>query len=129
MRQMVLEISHFKVRNSARWTSPFCRFLASLSLKYDVTDAILQDIEKMKVQYPMSLLFGLFEILQAVRSEETFRLILNFAAIATRTRIISLCSKKKDYCFLTIRRVYHLFSSKLDTTCSSNQTVFFLITF
>ena len=30
----------------ARWTSPFCRFLASFSLKYDITDAILQDIEK-----------------------------------------------------------------------------------
>ena len=53
----------------AIWTSPFCRFLASFSLKYDVTDAMLQDIGKMKVQYLMSLLFDLFEILQAVRSE------------------------------------------------------------
>ena len=49
--------------------SPFCRFLASFSLEYDVTDTIPQDIEKMKVQYLMSLLFDLFEILQAVRSE------------------------------------------------------------
>ena len=54
--------------------SPFCRFLASFSLKYDVTDAMLQDIGKMKVQYLMSLLFDLFEILQAVRSEQ-----MNFA--------------------------------------------------
>ena len=54
----------------AKWTSPFCRFSASFSLKYDVTDAILQDIEKMKVQYLISLLFDLFEILQAVRSEQ-----------------------------------------------------------
>ena len=52
-------------------TSPFCRFLASIPLKYDVTDAMLQDIEKMKVQYLMSLLFDLFEILRAVRSEQT----------------------------------------------------------
>ena len=52
------------------WTSPFCRFLASFSLKYDVTDAMLQDIEKMKVQYLMSLLFDLFDILQAVRSKQ-----------------------------------------------------------
>ena len=37
----------------------------------DVTDAILQDIEKMKVQYLMSLLFDLFEILEAVRSDQT----------------------------------------------------------
>ena len=59
---------------SAIWTSPFCRFLASFSLKYDVTDAMLQDIGKMKVQYLMSFLFDLFEILQAVRSEQ-----MNFA--------------------------------------------------
>ena len=50
--------------------SPFCRFLASFSLKHDVTDAMLQQIEKMKVQYLLSLLFDLFEILQAVRSEQ-----------------------------------------------------------
>ena len=56
------------------WASPFCRFLASFSLKYDVTDAMLQDIGKMKVQYLMRLLFDLFEILQAVRSEQ-----MNFA--------------------------------------------------
>ena len=51
--------------------SPFCRFLASIPLKYDVTDAMLQDIEKINVQYLMSLLFDLSEILQAVRSEQT----------------------------------------------------------
>ena len=32
----------------AIWTSPFCRFLASIPLKYDVTDAMLQDIKKWK---------------------------------------------------------------------------------
>ena len=35
---------------------------------------MLQDIEKMNVQYLMSLLFDLFEILQAVRREQ-----VNFA--------------------------------------------------
>ena len=73
MRQMVLEISHFRV--TQEFEQDGCRhfvdFLASLSLKYDVRDAILQDIEKMKVKYLMSLLFDLFEILQAVRSEQT----------------------------------------------------------
>ena len=54
--------------------SPFCRLVASFSLKYDVTDAMLQDIEKIKVQYLMSLSFDLFETLQAVRSEQ-----MNFA--------------------------------------------------
>ena len=45
----------------AKWTSPFCRFSASFSIKYDVTDAILQDNEKMKVQYLRSVPFDLFE--------------------------------------------------------------------
>ena len=52
----------------AGWISPFCRFLASFSIKYDVTDTILKDSEKMKVQYLRSLLFDLFETLQAVRA-------------------------------------------------------------
>ena len=74
MRPMVLEIFHFKVRNLSNMDVDFSRFLASFSLKYDVTDAMLQDIGKMKVQYLMSLLFDLFEILQAVRGEQ-----MNFA--------------------------------------------------
>ena len=52
----------------ARWTSPFCRFPASFSNKDDVTDAILQDNDKMKVQYRRSPLFQLFETLQAIRT-------------------------------------------------------------
>ena len=47
--------------------SLFCWFSASFSLKYDVTDAILQDNEKMKVKYLKSFLFHLFETLQAIR--------------------------------------------------------------
>ena len=45
-----------------------CRFSAPFSLKYDVTDAILQDNEQMKAQYLRSLLFDLFETLQIVRT-------------------------------------------------------------
>ena len=66
MRQMVLEIFHFKVRNLSNMASPFCRFSVSIPLKYHVTDAMLQNIEKIKVQYLMNLLFDLFEILQVV---------------------------------------------------------------
>ena len=40
--------SNSKSGTWARWTSPFCRFSPSFSLKYDVTDAILQDNEKWK---------------------------------------------------------------------------------
>ena len=63
MRQMVLEIFHFKVRNLSNMDVAILKFLASFSIKYDVTDPMLQDIEKMKVQYLISLLFDLFEIL------------------------------------------------------------------
>ena len=58
--------------------SPICRFLASFSLKYDVTDAILQDIVKMRVQYLRSLLFDSFEILQTVRIKQRNLLDLKF---------------------------------------------------
>ena len=47
-----------------RWTSPFCRFSAPFPRKYDLTDAMLECNEKMKVQNLRSLLFDLFEILQ-----------------------------------------------------------------
>ena len=67
-------LSRYRILKSgiwARWTTPFCRFLASFSL-YDVTDAILQDSEKTKVQYLRNFLFDLFEILQAVRTWKKF---------------------------------------------------------
>ena len=70
--QCVKWFSRYPISKSgiwARWTSPFCRFLATFSIKYDVTDALLRDIEKMKVRYLRSLLFDLFEILQAVWNE------------------------------------------------------------
>ena len=60
---------HYPSAISARWTSPFSKFLAPFSLKYDGTDA-MQDIEKMKLQYLRSLLFDLFEIFQAARSKQ-----------------------------------------------------------
>ena len=57
MRQMVLEISHSKVSNLTKMNVAILYILASFSAKYDVTEAIPQDIEKMKVQYLRSLLF------------------------------------------------------------------------
>ena len=48
MSRLVLEIFHLKSGILARWTSPFCRFSASILLKYDVTDAMLQNNEKWK---------------------------------------------------------------------------------
>ena len=63
----------------ARWTSLFCRFSGLISLKYESTDPMLQDNEKMKVQCLRSLLFDLFETLQAVRTWQR-----NFASFQCR---------------------------------------------
>ena len=46
----------------------FVGFQPHFHLNSDVTDAMLQDDEKMNVQYLRSLLFDLFETLQAVRT-------------------------------------------------------------
>ena len=70
MRQMVLEIFHFKFRNLSNMDVAILWIFSLFLIKYDVTDAMLQDIEKMKVQYIISLLLDLFEILQAVRSKQ-----------------------------------------------------------
>ena len=34
-------------------------------------------------------------------------MISNLVAVVTKTRIISLCIKTKDYCFLTTEKVHH----------------------
>ena len=84
----------------ARWASPFCRLSASLSLKYDVTDAILQDNEKMKVQHLRSLLFDLFETLQVVRTWErnfaSFQILLLWQS---ESKLLSVIEKPKSLLF------------------------------
>ena len=76
----------------ARWTSPFCRLSASFSLRYDVTDAILQENEKMKVEYLKSFPFDLFETLQVVRTwQKNFASFQIFVAMATKIKIIVYC--------------------------------------
>ena len=84
----------------ARWTSPFCRFSASFSIKYDVTDAILQDNKKMKVQCLRSLLFDLFETLQAVRAWQrnfaSFEILLIWQL---ESKLLSVIEKTKGLLF------------------------------
>ena len=84
----------------ARWTSPFCRFSASFSIKYDVTDAILQDNEEMKVQYLRSLPFDLFETLQAVRTWQrnfaSFQILLLWQP---KSKLLSIIEKTKGLLF------------------------------
>ena len=83
----------------ARWTSPFCRFSASFSLKYDVTDAMLQDNEKMKVQYLSSLLFVLFETLQAFRTQERILAWFQISLLwQPKSKLLSVIEKQKVYC-------------------------------
>ena len=74
-----------------RWTTPFCRFSALFSLKYDVTDAMLQHNEKMKVQCLRSLLFDFFETLQTVRTWQR-----KFASF----QISLLWQPESNYCLL-----------------------------
>ena len=73
--------------------SSFCRFLASFSLEYDISD-YKTNIDKMKVQYFMSLLSDLFTILQSVRSEQRN---------STQRRKLAFIQKQKTR-FLTIRK-------------------------
>ena len=83
----------------ARWTSPFCRFSASFSIKYDVTDATLQDNEKMKVLHLRSLLLDLFETLQDVRAWQrnfaSFQILLLWQP---ESKLLSIIEKQKVYC-------------------------------
>ena len=83
-----------------RWTSPLCRFSASFSIKHDVTDAILQDNEKMKVKYLRSLLFDLFETLQAVRTWQrnfaSFQILLVWQP---ESKLLSIIEKTKGLLF------------------------------
>ena len=78
----------------------FFRFSASFSIKYDVTDAILQDNEKMKVQYLRSLLFDLFETLQAVgtwqRNFASFQILLLWQP---ESKLLSIIEKTKGLLF------------------------------
>ena len=96
-------LSRFSISKSriwARWISPFCRFSASFSIKYDVTDALLQDNEKMKVQYLRSLLFDLFETLQAVRAWQrnsaSFQIFLLWQP---ESKLLSIIEKTKGLLF------------------------------
>ena len=83
-----------------RWTSPFCRFSTSFSIKYDVTDAILQDNEKLNVQYLRSLLFDLFETLQVVgtrqRNFASFQILLLWQP---ESKLLSVIEKTKGLLF------------------------------
>ena len=78
----------------------FVGFSASLSIKYDVTDTILQGNEKLKVQYLRSLLFDLFEILQAVRAWQrnsaSFQILLLWQP---ESKLLSIIEKTKGLLF------------------------------
>ena len=78
----------------------FVGFQPHFQFKYDVTDAILQDNEKMKVQYLRSLLFDLFETLQAVRTWQrnfaSFEILLLWQL---EPKLLSVIEKTKGLLF------------------------------
>ena len=60
---------------------------------------MLQDNEKMKVQYLRSLLVYLFETLQAVRTwQRNFASFQIFIVMATKTKLLSIVEEQKIYC-------------------------------
>ena len=77
----------------------FVGFQPSFSLQYDVTDAMLQENEIMKVQYLRSLSFDLFETLQAVRTWQrnfaSFQIMLPWQR---KSILLSIIEKQKIYC-------------------------------
>ena len=84
----------------ARWISPFCTVAASFSIKYDVTNAIPQDSEKIKVQYLRSLLFDLFETLQAVRAWQRNSASLQILLLwQPESKLLSIIEKTKGLLF------------------------------
>ena len=78
----------------------FAGFQPSFSIKYDITDSILQDNEKLKVQYLRSLLFDLFETLQAVRTWQrnfaSFQILLLWQP---ESKLLSIIEKTKGLLF------------------------------
>ena len=60
---------------------------------------MLQDNEKMKVQYLRSLLFDLFETLQAVRTwQRNFALFQISLPWQPKSKLFSIIGKQKIYC-------------------------------
>ena len=97
---MVLEIFHFEVRNLGKMDIAICRFSTSFSIKYDVTDAILQDNEKLNVQYLRSLLFDLFETLQVVETwQRNFALFQILLLWQPESKLFSIIEKTKGLLF------------------------------
>ena len=78
----------------------FIGFQPRFSLKYDVTDAMLQNNEKLKVQYLSSLLFDLFETLQAVRTWQrnfaSFQILLLWQP---ESKLLSIIEKTEGLLF------------------------------
>ena len=114
-------VSRNSILESGIWirrTSPFCRFSASFSIKYDVTDAILQDNEKMRVQYLRSLLFDLFETLQAVRTWQR-----NFAHF----KVCCYGNQNQNYCLLLKKQKVYCLSKSDVRKVIWNNTVWLLL--
>ena len=100
----------------ARWKSPFWRFSASFSHRYDV---IRRNPAKNAISQDSFVQFsGLLRLSKQISLD--FKFFCFGIYNKNNKRIMSLCLKTKDYCFLTIRKYFINFISKNDTTCSNN---------
>ena len=127
MSQMVFEISHFNVRNLNKMDRlPFCRFLASFSLKYDITD-ILQDIEKWKCNISGVFCLICMKFCRLLEVNEGVLFDFKFCCYGNSNKNNKPLFKNKRLLFSINKKSVSgtNFSSKLDTTCSSNQTALF----
>ena len=95
---MVLEIFHFKVTNFGQdGHRHFVGFQPYFHLN-NVTGAMLQYNEKMKVQYLRSLLFDLFETLQAVGTWQRNFASFQIPLLWQPESKLSIIKKQKVHC-------------------------------
>ena len=127
---MVVEVFHSQVRSSNKMDVAILKALASFSHRYDVTDVILQDNEKIKAQYLRSLLFDLFQVWQAVRKlSKGISLEFKFSSHGIYNMNNRHLFKNKRLLFSHNKRKFHLFFLKNDITFSNNSTLLFQIIF
>ena len=83
----------------ARWTSPFCRISASFTIKYDVTDAILQDNEKWECNISEVFCLICLKLCRLLELGKEILLHFKFCCYGNQNQSYCLLLKKpKVYC-------------------------------
>ena len=99
----------------ARWISPFCRFSALFSIKYDVTDAILQDNEKWKCNISGVFFLICLKLCRLLELGKGILLHFKFCCYGKQNQNYCLSLKKqKIYCLSKSLSIFHALSFKLN---------------